>query len=194
MRPPTRLTFTMLASLILFAHIGLGPKTIALPMPELKASPVFVEQTKNESKELLAQTIRETVRAKIEANDSIVVSALDATTTADAELQITLLNFKQRNRSTQELLGSPNKGGSETTVEVSFTIVQGSDKATYPLLKGSAAGSYFGTTDRSDMIGAPTSKSTAIKVVNTQRAKALARAVWEAVRPTLETTFGWKSK
>jgi hypothetical protein len=48
--------------------------------------------------------------------------------------------------------------------------------------KGTARGSYIGTTDRSELSGTPEAKDAAIRYQAIERAKAIGRAVWDAIK------------
>jgi hypothetical protein len=48
--------------------------------------------------------------------------------------------------------------------------------------KGFAKGSYIGTTDRYELGGSPDMKASAIRFQNLERAKAIGRAVWDAIK------------
>lgn len=151
-------------------------QTYRTPEVTIEPDPRFPEFTKEESRKLLASAIQATVKLQLEKSGATVADDGKST------LVIKLLRFDCRNRSRDEILTNHagNTSGSETTVELEFSF----NGAPAKKLKGKAPGSYFGTTDRTDMSGSPQDKVMMIRLVGRQKARAIAAATWNAIKGT----------
>lgn len=190
----------MLATLAL--AVALQAPTTAV-IVQVEGRPQFAEMTRDEARSALVSAVRKVLEDNLtKAKVPVVTAGAEPTNfdrqeferiaiTAGAQriVVVRLLKWNQRNRSMEEIGADPNRGGSQTSVEVRFWKYERAMEAlTVPdsnALKGSAKGPFFGTTDRSDMSGPPDAKTLEIRNTNRQRMAAIGRATWSAIQPQL---------
>ncbi len=150
-------------------------RTYRLEPIVVKALPPFSELKKSEASELLDREVEYVLRASLELESRIVVAPGES---AERTVKIELRKVGQKNRSRTELLNNPNGGASVTEVTVGLSL----NDSPFQELKGTAKGAYFGTTNRRTMVGSPDAEALEIRTTNRERARAVGRAIWDAVK------------
>ncbi len=150
-------------------------RTYRLEPIVVKALPPFSELKKTEANELLDREVQYVLRASLELDARIVVAPGE---TAERTVKIELRKVSQKNRSRTELLNNPNGGASATEVTVGLSL----NDSPFQEFKGIAKGAYFGTTNRRTMVGSPDAEALEIRTTNRERARAVGRAIWDAVK------------
>ncbi len=170
---------------------------------DFSSKPRFAEMSAAEAVDGLTGAIRERLASslgKIEIEidivdpkgirghegDSAAWQAFSHGSSADRFVLIRLDKWKQKNRSSEEILLSPNRAASKTAVEVRMwtydpktttLIVPGRQ-----VLTGMAGAGFFGTTNRGDMQGSPDARALEIRNNGRKRMQAIAAAVWDALK------------
>ena len=159
----------MIASLVC---LFVAPATATLAPVEFRRFPTLPEMVKDESREYLIKESQIGFIAAAKKQDIAVIFDPTATTP-----KIRVESIDQKNYDRRAILANPNRGASLTKVEITF-ITDGSEKK----LKGEAEAGYFGTQNKRDLSGTPEMKSYAIQLVNQDRARAIGKAIFEAVK------------
>jgi hypothetical protein len=136
--------------------------------------------TVKEGHELLQKSIRKAVAREAKALGWEVLEDGPGDT-----LSITVRQVRWRNRTRQEIFQRPGGPGSETEAVVDVKVVLGGESFEERNRKGKAPGPFFGTTDMGELRGAPADRERMVQVVNQQKADALGRAVWEAIKSSI---------
>ena len=98
---------------------------------------------------------------------------------------ITVESIDQRNRDRADILSNPTKGASLTKVEITLEQPGLDGKPMKEKIQGEAEAGYFGTTEMRNLSGSPEAKYYAIDLVNRDRARAVGKAVYNAVKGRL---------
>lgn len=98
---------------------------------------------------------------------------------------ITVESIDQRNRDRADILANATKGASLTKVEITLEQPGADGKMMKERIKGEAEAGYFGTTEMRNLSGSPEAKYFAIDLVNRDRARAVGKAVYNAVKDRL---------
>jgi hypothetical protein len=193
----------MIAALLALALPATTKWAVFIDVPP---KPHFVDMTDNEAREALITAVGDrlsfdfnkhnldcisspSTRLSGHEDDKSAWQAIADQSGADHIALIHIEKWTQKNRSAEEITSSPNRGASETKVEIRMWTYDpktgeisppGRDKMT-----GVANSVYFGTTDKSDMQGGPDARALEVKNVNKKRMRAIGDAVFDAIKDRL---------
>lgn len=168
------------AVLLLTFAIKTGSPVSLRPL-EFKRLPKLAELAKEESVEF-AKTQGQIGFAN-EAKKNGIEVTFDAASTSP--YVITVESIDQRNRDRTDILANATKGASLTKVEITLQQPGSDGKPMKEKIKGEAEAGYFGTTEMRNLSGSPEAKYFAIDLVNRDRARAVGKAVYNAVKGRL---------
>jgi len=161
----------MLAAILALA----SARTFAIDPIKVELRLPFPYMKQEEAAKLAVEQMNLVLKASLEKENRIVVLPGEP---AQRTIQLELTRLKQTNRSRRDIMNDPNGGASLTEV----TVMLGLDGGAKMSRKGTARGSYIGTTDRSELSGTPEAKDAAVRYQAIERAKAIGRAVWDAIK------------
>jgi hypothetical protein len=193
----------MLATLVALTLLRPATATWTV-IVEIGPKPKFTDMVEGEAREALQVAVFDRVSFNLAKSEITAVASppgnlqgheddLGAYTQigkgVDRVVVIRVDKWSQKNRSANEIFNSPNKSQSQTDVEVKYWSYDPRTNALTPSgksdLKGTAGSVYFGTTDKSNMMGSPDAKAVEVRNVNRKRMQAIGSATWDALKEYL---------
>ncbi len=193
----------MLATIIALTLLRPAKATWAV-IVEIGPRPKFTDMVEGEAREALQTAVFERVSFNLAKSDIEAVASVPGNLQGhedelrayseigkgvDRVVVIRVDKWSQKNRNANEIFNSPNKSQSQTDVEVKYWSYDPKTNALIPsgknALKGTAGSVYFGTTDKSNMMGSPAAKAVEVRNVNRKRMQAIGSATWDAVKEYL---------
>ena len=147
---------------------------------QMRPFPTYDGKTREESERYLQTTIRDVFTKKLAALGHKLVGG-----GVPNRITIEVKSWKQRNRSTTDILNSPSKAASETSVEIRLTLTTAAGAQTFEKLSASLPGQFFGSTNARELEGSPADKAFMIQHVAKQKATALANVLWKSVETSI---------